>query len=264
MFSAQPLQRGAGESTTSIMLADVSMVFRLARERVPTLKDYGIRWLQRRIAYHNFAALRNISFQIEAGESVGIIGRNGAGKSTLLKIIAGIIKPTSGQVVVGGRIAPLIELGAGFDVELTGRENVYLNGAILGFTRRQMRERFSRIVDFAELHAFIDAPLRTYSSGMITRLGFAIATEIDPAILILDEVLAVGDERFQARCLERIERFRRAGVTIALVSHDATAIQRMCTRALWLEEGQLRAAGPVADVVAHYHTFLYATPAELP
>lgn len=262
MSSVQPLQHWAGESAASIMLADVGMTFRLARERIPTLKEYSVRWVQRRVTYHDFTALRHVSCQIAAGEAVGIIGRNGAGKSTLLKIIAGIVKPTSGQVVVRGRVAPLIELGAGFDVELTGRENVYLNGAILGFSRRQMQARFSRIVDFAELHTFIDAPLRTYSSGMITRLGFAIATEVDPAILLLDEVLAVGDERFQAKCLERIERFRRADVTIALVSHDATAIQRMCTRALWLEEGQLRAAGPVVDVLAQYHRFLYGTSRE--
>ena len=190
--------------------------------------------------------------QIHRGEVVGIIGRNGAGKSTLLKVMGRVLSPTHGRIVMHGRVAPLLEFGAGFHPELTGRENVFLNGAILGFSNAQMEEKFNRIVDFAELWDFIDAPLRTYSSGMVARLGFAVATDVDPDILILDEVLSVGDTAFQKKSAERIQSFRAHGATILFVSHDLAAVEAMCDRAFWLDHGKVVAEGSVSSVLYRY------------
>lgn len=248
----------------AIQLDRISVDYVLPKDRVQSLKEFGILWLKRRVQYETFTALRGVSLEVPRGAALGIIGRNGSGKSTLLKVIAEVIKPTTGQVTVNGRISPLIELGSGFDFNLTGRENIFLNGAILGFSTRQMRERFDQIVDFAELHDFIEAPLRTYSSGMVTRLGFAIATEAWPEILILDEVLSVGDERFQAKCAARIDSFRDSGVTVLLVSHNAQTVKRICDTAIWLDHGQIQASGPVDETIAHYQHFLHGKPMTKP
>ncbi len=197
-------------------------------------------------------ALSHVSFSLEPARALGIIGHNGAGKSTLLRVAAGILTPTEGSAVMRGRMAPVIELGLGFEAELSGRENVFFNGALLGRSHDEMEERLGEIVDFAELDEFIDQPIRTYSTGMVARLAFAIATTIDAQILLLDEVLSVGDESFRRKCNERLESFRTAGVTILLVSHDLDAVQNICDEALWLEHGVVRGHGPASEVVAAY------------
>lgn len=235
-----------------IRLEDVSVRYRVPRERISSFKEYAIRWLKRKIVYDEVWALRGVSLDVRRGEVFGIIGPNGAGKSTFLKLIARIMRPTSGRVRVEGRVAPLLELGAGFDHELTGRENVFLNGAMLGYRSADLAARFEGIVEFAGLADFIDMPVRTYSSGMVARLGFAVATDVAPDILIVDEVLAVGDAEFQKKSKERIESFRRHGQSILLVSHDLTSIRDMCQRAAWLDHGRLRAIGPAEEVVLQY------------
>jgi ABC-2 type transport system ATP-binding protein len=202
-----------------------------------------------------FWPLREVSFSVDPGEILGIIGANGAGKSTLLKVIAGIIPPSVGQVVVRGRIAPLIELGAGFDSFLTGRENIFLYGALLGFSQKELERRFDCIVKFAELEEFIDVPLMNYSVGMSARLGFAIATDVEPDLLLIDELFSVGDAAFRMKCEERMESFKAKGVTIVLVSHDLKLIQSTCQRAIWLHHGRVSAAGPADKVVAEYQQF---------
>lgn len=236
-----------------IQLDNVTVRFRIPHERIPTFQEYAIRWLkQRGVRYTDFNALNDISFSVNQGETVGIIGPNGAGKSTLLKVIARVIRPTQGRVRLSGRVAPLLELGAGFDYEMTGRENVFLNGAVLGFSRKAMARRLERIVDFAGISDFIDAPVRTYSSGMVARLGFAIATDARPEVLIIDEVLAVGDAEFQQKSAARIREFRESGSTILVVSHSPASIKALCSRALWLEHGAIRQIGPVDAVVDQY------------
>jgi lipopolysaccharide transport system ATP-binding protein len=204
-----------------------------------------------------FWALRDVSFTIEPGEAVGIVGRNGAGKSTLLRLVCGLGRPTSGRARTTGRVAALLELGVGFHPHLTGRENLYVSAVVAGLRRSEAAARFDAIVRFAEIEPFIDEPLRTYSSGMKMRLAFAVAMHVDPDILIVDEALAVGDGDFQAKCVERIAEFRRAGVTLVLVSHDLQMVQRFCTRALWLQHGQLIADGPAAQVTDAYERELY-------
>jgi ABC-2 type transport system ATP-binding protein/lipopolysaccharide transport system ATP-binding protein len=236
----------------AIRLEGVSVRYRVPRERIPSFKEYAIRWLRREIVYHDFWALKDISLEVQRGEVFGIIGPNGAGKSTLLKVIARVLRPTTGRVRVRGRIAPLLELGAGFDTELTGRENILLNSAILGFARADVEARFDRIVEFAGLWEFIDLPLRTYSSGMVARLGFAVATDVQPEILIVDEVLAVGDAEFQVKSFERIQQFRADGATILMVSHNLATVARMCTRAVWLNHGQVQAFGPAEETIRKY------------
>jgi ABC-type polysaccharide/polyol phosphate transport system ATPase subunit len=211
-----------------------------------------IRRLQRKVQNRDFWALREVNLCVNRGEVFGLVGHNGAGKSTLLKLIARVLRPTEGRVVVRGQVAPLLEFGAGFHPELTGRENVFLNGALLGFTRQEMEEKFKRIVDFAELWDFIDAPIRTYSSGMLARLGFAVATDVRPDILIIDEVLAVGDEAFQRKSSERMQSFRDQGATILLVSHNMATIEAMCRRAAWLDHGQLKGVDLVSEVIRAY------------
>lgn len=236
----------------ALQLDDVGVRYRLPMERIPSLKEFAIRWMQRKVAYHEFWALQNVSFEVGRGEIFGLIGSNGAGKSTLLKVVARVLRPTLGRIRIYGRVAPLLELGAGFDGELTGRENVFMNAAILGLSRREIEARFDRMVDFAGLWDFIDAPLRTYSTGMVGRLGFAVATDVDPDILIVDEVLSVGDADFQQKSTERIQSFRDRGVTILLVSHNLPLVASMCSRAAWLAHGKLVGLGPAADVVKEY------------
>lgn len=235
-----------------IRLENVSVVYRAPSERYNTFKEFAIRWLQRRVRHNTFLALQDVNLGVNRGEVFGIIGANGAGKSTLLKLIARVIRPTKGRVWVNGRVAPLLELGAGFHPELSGRENVYLNGAMLGFSREEMDEKFSRIVEFSELGNFIEAPVRTYSSGMWARLGFSVATDSAPEILILDEILSVGDEPFQKKCHERIKSFRDKGTTILVVSHNMDVIVEMCQRAMWLDKGRLCFVGDPGYVVKNY------------
>lgn len=239
---------------TAVRLLGVSVRYRVPQERIGTFKEYAIRKLQRRVRNHEFWALRDVSLEVRKGEVFGIIGRNGAGKSTLLKVVARVLRPTEGRVWIKGAVAPLLEFQAGFHPELSGRENVYLNGTLLGFTRRQMADKFERIVDFAELWDFIDAPVRTYSSGMVARLGFAIATDVQPDILIVDEVLSVGDEGFRRKCAQRMNTFREQGATILLVTHSLDMLKTMCTRAIWLDQGIVKAMGAPQEVVDQYLT----------
>ena len=236
----------------AIQLDHISVRYRVPRERVPTFKEHAIRWLQRRLHSDDFWALRDVTLSIQRGDVVGIVGKNGAGKSTLLKAIARVLRPTSGRVRISGRVAPLLEFGAGFHPELTGRENVFLNGAMMGFTRAEMSAKLERIVDFAELAEFIDAPLRTYSSGMVARLGFAVATDVEPEILLLDEVLSVGDAAFQQKSFGRIHAFRAAGATILFVSHNPDAVRSLCNRAIWLDRGEVMADDVASVVVDQY------------
>jgi ABC-2 type transport system ATP-binding protein len=236
----------------AISLENVGVCYRTPGERFYTFKEYVIRWLQRRVRQRDFWALNNVNLHIYRGETFGLIGSNGAGKSTLLKLAARVLRPTTGRVVVVGHTAPLLEFGAGFHPELTGRENIFLNGAILGFSHRQMEEKFERIVDFAELWDFIEAPIRTYSSGMIARLGFAVATDIEPDILLIDEILSVGDESFQHKSAARMQAFRDRGATILLVSHDMSTIEEICHRAAWIDHGQIQEIGPVSEVIRTY------------
>lgn len=233
-------------------MSDASVRYRVPHERIPTLKEYALRWLRGGVVYEDLLALDQITLRIRRGEAVGIVGRNGAGKTTLLKVIARVLRPTSGAVVVNGRLAPLLELGAGFDPELTGRENVFLNGAILGRSRAEMTRRLPSIVEFSELADFMDAPLRTYSTGMVARLGFAVATDVDPDVLLIDEVLSVGDHAFQQKCLARIKAFRARGATLILVSHAPGTVQSLCDRAVWLHSGRLVADGAAADTLERF------------
>ena len=241
-------------ATPSLEFRAVTMRYRLPDRRIPTLKEWAIRRLTAKLRYNDFLALQDVTFDANGGETLGIVGANGAGKSTLLRVAAGILTPSGGEAVVRGRVAPIIELGTGFDAELSGRENVYFNGALLGRSRAEMRRRFDEIVEFSALADFIDMPLRTYSTGMVARLAFAVATTVDAEIYLLDEVLSVGDESFGARCQERIERFRRDGGTILLVSHNLPTVERLCRDALWLHEGRVVARGPTADVVRRYQS----------
>lgn len=236
----------------AITFEDVAVRFRVPRRRIPTLKEWAIRRLTSRMVYDEFRGLLDVSLTLDHGRTLGVIGVNGAGKSTLLRLTAGILSPTAGTVTVRGRVAPLIELGTGFDLELTGRENIFFNGALLGRSRTEMRQRLDAIVEFAEIASFLDAPLRTYSTGMVARLAFAIATTVDADVLLLDEILAVGDQAFRVKCEERIEAFRRSGVTIVFVSHDLRSVQWLCQEVLWLKDGHIAAHGPAAEVVASY------------
>ena len=213
------------------------MCFNLASERVDSLKDLLIKKIKfQSCSFDEFWALNNISFSVDKGESCALIGANGSGKSTMLKIISGILTPTKGSVEVNGSIAPLIELGAGFDYELTGRENIFLNGAILGYSKKLMLEKYDEIIDFSELRDFIDVPVKNYSSGMIARLGFSIATMVKPEILVVDEILAVGDQAFQDKCHKRLEDMMNSGTTVLLVSHSAADIKRICQKAVWIDK----------------------------
>jgi ABC-2 type transport system ATP-binding protein/lipopolysaccharide transport system ATP-binding protein len=235
-----------------IRLAQVSLRYRLAKQRIHSFKEYAIHWFRGGLVYEELWALREVSLAVGRGEALGVIGRNGAGKTTLLKVISGVLRPSQGRVEVRGVVAPILELGAGFDHELTGLENVTLNALFLGRSKREIRHRLPEIVEMSGLGDFIRSPIRNYSAGMLARLGFAVATAWVPDVLILDEVLAVGDAPFVRRCEERIALLRRQGTTILLVSHDAEAIRKNCDRCVWLECGRLVAMGEAAEVVARY------------
>ena len=235
-----------------IHIRDAGVSFRLYREKVSTLKEAVVNRFRHLRSAEVFWALRHVSLEIQPGEAIALVGHNGSGKSTLLKTIAGVLQPDEGEVAVEGRISPMIELGAGFDPELSGRDNVYLNGALLGFNRKQMEAKFDRIVAFSELADFIDMPIKNYSSGMYARLGFAIAQDVEPDVLIVDEVLAVGDERFQEKCKARIRDFRAAGVTFCFVSHSFDSAKEMCPRAAVLHHGRLAFDGPVEQAWQRY------------
>ncbi|HJW90061.1 MAG TPA: ABC transporter ATP-binding protein [Anaerolineales bacterium] len=235
-----------------IRLENVGVRYRISSERIGTFKEYIIRRLQRKVHSRDFWALRGVNLSIYRGEVFGLVGHNGAGKSTMLKLVARVLRPMEGRVVVRGQVAPLLEFGAGFHHELTGRENIFLNGALLGFTRREMESKFDRILDFAELWDFIDAPMRTYSTGMWARLGFAVATDVEPDILIVDEVLSVGDEAFQRKSEARMQGFRDHGATILLVSHSMVTIEAMCQRVAWIDHGQLKCVGKPSEVIQAY------------
>ena len=235
-----------------INLDKVGVRYRIPSERISSFKEYSIRWIQRKVTHRDFWALQDVNLSVNRGETLGLIGHNGAGKSTMLKLIARVFRPTAGRVVVTGKVAPLLEFGAGFHPELTGRENIYLNGALMGFSRQEMEEKFKGIVDFAELWDFIDVPLRTYSSGMGARLGFAVATDVEPDILLIDEVLSVGDESFQRKSSARMQEFRDQGATTMLVSHNMDIVIKMCDRTAWLDHGQIKAVGKTSDVVQAY------------
>ncbi len=230
----------------------VTMRFNLPSEKIDSIKEYVIKIFKHTLHFQPFNALNDVSFQVNKGELLGIVGLNGSGKSTMLKVIAGIMKPTEGTTEVYGSVSPLIELGAGFDPDLTGRENVFLNGSVLGYSREFMQSKFDEIVEFAELEDFIDMQIKNYSSGMTARLGFAVATVVQPQILICDEVLAVGDFKFQQKCEERIKNLMSGDTTVILVSHNNDQIRKLCSRAIWLDHGHVMMIGDADEVVDAY------------
>lgn len=244
----------------TIAFQDAGMRFRLHRERVTTFKEAVLGRFRHLRAVDELWALRHVSFQVRPGEAVGLVGANGSGKSTLLKLAAGVLQPTEGQVRVEGRVSPLIELAAGFDPELSGRDNVFLNGALLGRSRREMALRIERIAEFAELTDFMDVPVKNYSSGMYARLGFAVAVDVEPDVLMVDEVLAVGDERFQAKCAERIREIRAGGTTLFYVSHQMDQVAATCDRVLLLHHGRLCHDGPPAESIRRYRELCGTAP----
>ncbi|MGD8751680.1 MAG: ABC transporter ATP-binding protein [Anaerolineales bacterium] len=248
--SQTPLENRANSEV--IRFDNVSVCYNLPSVKLRSFKGYIIERIRRRVRYRKLWALRNINLTVNRGEVMGVIGPNGAGKSTLLQVVARILKPTEGRVWVKGQVAPLLGIGAGFHPELTGRENVFLNGTLLGFSRPKMEEKFDRIVDFAELWDFIDAPLRTYSSGMRTRLGFAVATDTQPDVLIIDEVLGVGDADFREKSTARMREFFESGTTILLVTHSMGTVRELCHRATWLHKGEVRMVGKSKKVVKGY------------
>lgn len=237
---------------TMIEVNNVSMAFRMDINRPSGLKDWVVNFATGKRDIREFRALSDISFTVEKGEVIGIIGRNGSGKSTLLKIISGIYKPTGGSVTLGGNVVPMLELGSGFDQELTGYENIFLNGAILGYTEKYLREKLDDIIAFSELGDFINMPIKTYSSGMMMRLAFSVATVVNPEILIVDEILAVGDEFFQKKSFARMQELMSGGTTVLFVSHNLDQIRNMCSRVVWLDGGHIRMTGPTQEVCAMY------------
>ena len=228
------------------------MRYLMTYDRIQSIKEYIVQMLRGKIKYEEFWALKNVSFEVERGEVVGIIGHNGAGKSTLLKVISGILKPTGGELEVHGNVVPMLELGSGFDHDLTGRENIFLNGSILGYSEKYLKEKYDQIVEFSELGKFIDVPIRNYSSGMLMRLAFSIATVVQPEILIVDEILAVGDAAFQEKSKARMLELMSGGTTVLFVSHSLEQIREMCDRVIWLEHGQIKAIGATKEICDAY------------
>ena len=235
-----------------IEVNNISMEFFLPEQKVDNLKEFFIRLVKGKMEKKKRKVLEDISFSVKRGESIGLIGHNGAGKSTLLKILTGILKPSSGTVKVHGVVAPLLNLGAGFDYEASAKENVYLNGAILGYSKREIEKKYNEIVDFAELHDFMNMPLKNFSSGMVARLGFAIAIDVNPDILLVDEILSVGDENFRKKCAEKVEELRNKGVTFVIVSHSMAQIKKLCQKAVWIEDSKMQAYGDVNEVCDKY------------
>ena len=235
-----------------IKVDDVYIRFNMATQKVDNIKEYVIRLIKRQLMFQEFMALKGISFEVRAGEAWGFVGTNGSGKSTLLKTVSGILKPYKGTVTINGSISPLIELGAGFDGEMTARENVYLNGCVLGYTEKFIDEKFDEIIDFAEVRDFLDVPLKNFSSGMAARLGFAIATTVKPDILICDEVLAVGDFKFQEKCEKRMNELLSGGTTLLFVSHSIDQVKRMCNKAIWIDHGEMKMLGDAKEVCEAY------------
>lgn len=252
-------------SVSAIRFVDVVQRFRVITERRDTLREAFAHFGRRNhTSYHDFDALKHVSFEVPHGTTVGIIGRNGSGKSTILKIIAGVYKPTGGEAEVNGSIAPLIELGAGFHPELTGRENILINGLLLGLSKREIFDIQEQIIEFAEIGDFIDAPVKQYSSGMYMRLGFSVATTVNPDILLVDEILAVGDAGFREKCLNRIRAFRNDGKTILMVSHDQDTVRKFCDRVLLIHQGQLLADGPPREVIRRYQEIIAGAESAMP
>lgn len=239
----------------TVNVEHVTMKFRMANDKVMSLKEYMVALIERRLQYREFTALEDVSFQVHKGEVIGIIGKNGAGKSTLLKIIAGVLKPTNGKVTLKGNVVPMLELGSGFDQELSGSENIFLNGSILGYDKKFLENKFDEIVEFSELKEFIHMPIRNYSSGMLMRLAFSIATVVEPEILIVDEILSVGDEGFQAKSKTRMMELMSGGTTVLFVSHSLKQIEEMCDRVVWLDNHQVREVGQAKDVCAKYKEY---------
>ena len=235
-----------------IQADNISICYKISYDRIKSIKEYVVQMIRGKIRYEEFWALKNVSFTVEKGSVLGIIGHNGAGKSTLLKIIAGILKPTSGSVRVRGTVVPMLELGSGFDYDLTGRENIFLNGAILGYSEAFLKEKYQEIVDFSELGRFIEVPLRNYSSGMVMRLAFSIAAMVDPDVLIVDEILSVGDAEFQEKSRARMMELMGGGTTVLFVSHSIDQVRQMCDRVLWLDHGEVRMLGDPQTVCDAY------------
>ncbi len=231
---------------------DLTIRFNLASEKVDNLKEYVIKMIKHELMFQEFLALKHVNLKVKSGEAWGLIGTNGSGKSTLLKACCGILKPYTGTVTTQGKIAPLIELGAGFDMNMTARENVFLNGTVLGHSRKFMEEHFNEIIDFAELQDFLDVPIKNFSSGMQARLGFAIATMVRPDILVVDEILSVGDYQFQQKCYKRMEEMLSNGTTLLYVSHDVKSVRKLCDHAIWLDKGDVRMSGLVKEVTDEY------------
>lgn len=240
------------EDNRVIDVQNVTMKFNMPKEKIESIKEYFVKWVKHQIRYEEFVALKDVSLQVQKGEVVGIVGLNGSGKSTLLKLISGILKPSDGAVSTRGTISPLIELGAGFDFELTARENVFLNGSVLGFDREFIDSKYDEIIDFAELSDFQDIAIKNFSSGMVARLGFSIATLVKPDILIVDEILAVGDFLFQQKCEKRISEMMSGGTTVLIVSHSIEQIERLCGKVLWLERGKAKMFGETKKVCEEY------------
>lgn len=239
-------------SKTMIEVSDVSMRFRMNTDRIMSLKEFATTALRGKLHYEEFTALDHVSFKVKKGETLGLIGRNGAGKSTMLKVISGILKPTEGHVTCHGNIVPMLELGSGFDMELTGRENIFLNGAILGYDEDFLKGKYDEIVEFSELGRFIDMPIRNYSSGMMARLAFSVASVVNPEILIVDEILAVGDAAFQEKSRARMMEMMGGGTTVLFVSHSMDQIREMCSRVVWLDHGTVKMVGPTQEVCDAY------------
>jgi len=235
-----------------IEVKNITMKFKMSDEPINSLKEIFTSAVQKKLKFNEFLALDNVTFDVKKGETIGLIGNNGAGKSTMLKIISGILKPTSGSIVTHGSIVPMLELGSGFDLELTGKENIFLNGAILGYTEDYLKKKYQEIVVFSELDKFIDMPIRNYSSGMMARLAFSIASVVQPEILIVDEILSVGDASFQEKSLSRMKELMSGGATVLFVSHDINKIKEMCNRVVWLEKGKVVRFGPAQEVCDEY------------
>lgn len=235
-----------------VSVKNISLKFKMEQNRANSLKEFCVRWLKRDLKSEDFWALTDVSFDVEKGDVIGIIGHNGAGKSTLLKVISGIMKPTKGTIEAHGNIVPMLELGSGFDMELSGRENIYLNGAILGYSEEFLNEKYDEIVTFSELGNFIEAPLRTYSSGMLARLAFSVACIVEPEILIVDEILSVGDADFQEKSRARMMDLMTGGTTVFFVSHSLKQIRQMCNKVVWLEHGKIQAVGKTEDICNMY------------